>query len=98
VRQSLGAKKTAAADYFLTTLFPSNQLEILDYNRVIKTLNGLSEATFLQLLQQDFIVEEKLQLTNLHNHIHSVYISIRNGISLLPGKALMAMIPLACWM
>jgi uncharacterized protein (DUF1015 family) len=34
-------------------------LEILDYNRVIKTLNGLSEATFLQLLQQDFIVEEK---------------------------------------
>lgn len=58
VRQSLGDKKTAAANYFLTTLFPSNQLEILDYNRVIKTLNGLSEETFLQLLQQDFVVEE----------------------------------------
>lgn len=58
VRQSLGDKKTAASDYFLTTLFPSNQLEILDYNRVVKTLNGVSEEAFLQLLQQDFIVEE----------------------------------------
>ncbi len=59
VRQSLGNKKKEAADYFLTTLFPASQLQILDYNRVIKTLNGLSVDELLQLLQQDFIVEKK---------------------------------------
>ena len=58
VRQALN-NKSEAADYFLTTLFPSNQLHILDYNRVIKTLNGLSEQDFLNALQQDFIVEEQ---------------------------------------
>ena len=43
--------------YFLTTIFPANQLAILDYNRVAKDLNGLSEETFLQKLNDDFIVE-----------------------------------------
>jgi uncharacterized protein (DUF1015 family) len=59
VRQSLGDKKAEAADYFLTTLFPSDQLQIQDYNRVIKTLNGLSEAGFLNVLQNDFTIEEQ---------------------------------------
>ena len=43
--------------YFLTTIFPANQLAILDYNRVAKDLNGLSEETFLLKLNDDFIVE-----------------------------------------
>lgn len=38
--------------YFLTTLFPANQLKILDYNRVVKDLNGLSAAEFLNRLQE----------------------------------------------
>ena len=59
VRQALGNKKTPASDYFLTTLFPSNQLQILDYNRVIKTLNGLKQEEFLQALQNDFEVESQ---------------------------------------
>lgn len=54
VRASLGKKATEAADYFLTTLFPSEQLYIMDYNRVVKDLNGLTPDTFLQQLQQDF--------------------------------------------
>ncbi|MBS1747913.1 MAG: DUF1015 domain-containing protein [Bacteroidetes bacterium] len=58
VRSELAEKKDAA-DYFLTTLFPASQLEILDYNRVIKTLNDLSHAEFLNLLEQDFIVEKQ---------------------------------------
>ncbi len=58
VRQSL-TNKTQSADFFLTTLFPANQLQILDYNRVIKTLNGLTKADFLNALQQDFIIEEQ---------------------------------------
>jgi len=59
VRQSLHTKKTLDADYFLTTLFPSNQLQIMDYNRVIKTLNGLNAEDLIRLLQNDFEVEEK---------------------------------------
>ncbi len=59
VRQSLGNKKTESADYFLTTLFPANQLQIMDYNRVVKTLNGLSEEDFLNALKNDFIIEEQ---------------------------------------
>lgn len=58
VRKSLGDKRTPASDYFLTTLFPSSQLEIMDYNRVVKTLNGLSKEAFLQKLETDFVVEE----------------------------------------
>ncbi len=57
VRQSLGNKKTEGADYFLTTLFPASQLQIMDYNRVVKTLNGLSEEDFLNALKNDFTVE-----------------------------------------
>jgi len=46
------------ARYFLTTIFPANQLAILDYNRVVKDLNGLSTEIFLQQLEQEFLVEK----------------------------------------
>lgn len=46
------------AKYFLTTIFPANQLAILDYNRVVKDLNGLSDDEFLQTLNGDFTVEK----------------------------------------
>lgn len=46
------------AQYFLTTIFPANQLAILDYNRVAKDLNGLSEEEFLQKLEENFIVDK----------------------------------------
>lgn len=56
VRQSLGEKATPEADYFLTTLFPSSQLYIMDYNRVVKDLNGLTTESLLQQLEKDFTV------------------------------------------
>jgi len=59
VRKALGGNVSAAANYFLTTLFPASQLQIMDYNRVVKTLNGLSVTDFLAAIAQDFIVEEK---------------------------------------
>lgn len=46
------------AKYFLTTIFPANQLAILDYNRVAKDLNGLSDDEFLQKLAEEFTVEK----------------------------------------
>ncbi len=45
-----------AAAYFLTTLFPENELAILDYNRVVKDLNGLTPEQLLQNLETDFTV------------------------------------------
>ena len=49
---------SADAKYFLTTIFPANQLAILDYNRVVKDLNGLTEEEFLQKLNEQFTVEK----------------------------------------
>lgn len=54
VRKALGEKATPAASWFLTTLFPSSQLKIMDYNRVVKDLNGLTAETLLEKLNEDF--------------------------------------------
>jgi uncharacterized protein (DUF1015 family) len=57
VSQQLGDSE--AAKYFLTTIFPANQLAILDYNRVVKDLNGLTESALLEQLQSDFEIERR---------------------------------------
>lgn len=44
------------AGYFLSTLFPASELKIYDYNRVIKDLNGLTEAGLLEKLRKDFSI------------------------------------------
>lgn len=46
------------AKYFLTTIFPASELAILDYNRVIKDLNGLSNGDFISALQEEFTIAE----------------------------------------
>ena len=49
----------AEYNYFLSVLFPQSELEILDYNRVIRDLNGLTEEEFLEKLQENFEITEK---------------------------------------
>lgn len=46
-------------NFFLAVAFPESQLTIIDYNRVVRDLNGLTPAEFLQALSDDFIVSEK---------------------------------------
>lgn len=46
-------------NYFMAVCFPANQLTIIDYNRVVKDLNGLTNAQFLNALEKNFFVEEK---------------------------------------
>jgi len=58
VRKVLGHAAAEGADYFLTTLFPSDQLHIMDYNRVIKDLNGLTEEEFIEKIKTNFSVEK----------------------------------------
>ena len=45
-------------NFFMTVIFPDNQLKIIDYNRVVKDLNGLSKEDFLKALTKAFVVEE----------------------------------------
>lgn len=46
-------------NYFLAVHFPDNQLTIIDYNRVVKDLNGLSHEEFIARLSEIFTIEEK---------------------------------------
>lgn len=48
---------TEEFNYFLSVLFPDEQLMIMDYNRVVKDLNGLSESAFLEKVSEIFEVE-----------------------------------------
>lgn len=43
---------------FLSVIFPSNQLKIMDYNRIIKDLNGMTEEEFLKKIGESFEIEE----------------------------------------
>ncbi|MDQ6889845.1 MAG: DUF1015 family protein [Bacteroidota bacterium] len=49
---------TEESGYFLTTLFPADQVHILDYNRVVTDLNDLSKEEFLEKLNRNFSVEK----------------------------------------
>ncbi len=46
-------------NYFLAVCFPDNQLTVIDYNRVVKDLNGLTEQEFLAKLAENFDIEDK---------------------------------------
>lgn len=45
-------------NYFMAVCFPESHLRILDYNRVVKDLNGLGEEEFLKALEKDFVVRK----------------------------------------
>lgn len=63
VGQALMAKNPAHRGdeeycYFLAVTFPASQLKIIDYNRVVKDLNGMSPAQFVEALGESFVVEK----------------------------------------
>lgn len=76
----VGAEKAAANpnhtgdeeyNYFMAVAFPASHLNIIDYNRVVKDLNGLTPEQFIKRLEENFIVEDKgteiYQPNALHN-------------------------------
>ncbi|MCQ2348184.1 MAG: DUF1015 domain-containing protein [Paludibacteraceae bacterium] len=76
-------------NYFLAVCFPDNQLNIIDYNRVVRDLNGLSDADFLAALAENFTVECKgtdiYKPDQLHNF--SLYLSGQwYSLSAKPGR------------
>ena len=58
-------------NYFMAVAFPASHLRVIDYNRVVRDLNGMTPAEFLTRLDENFIVEEKgadtYHPTGLHN-------------------------------
>lgn len=67
-------------NYFMAVCFPDNQLTIIDYNRVVTDLNGLTPDEFLKKLEKNFVVEptgtEIQRPKNLHNF--SLYVDGRS--------------------
>lgn len=66
-------------NFFMAVCFPESQLKIIDYNRVVKDLAGLSDEEFLKALEEDFVVEDRgveiYRPCALHNF--SLYLSGR---------------------
>lgn len=64
-------------NYFMAVCFPANQLTIIDYNRVVKDLNGLSDEAFLDRLSKHFTVEKKGPEISKPTRLHefSLYLS-----------------------
>ena len=63
-------------NFFMTVIFPDNQLKVIDYNRVLKDLNGLSKADFIAALGKTYVVED--MGTEIYKpaklHEHSMYL------------------------
>lgn len=78
VRVALDSDATADAGYFLTTLFPADQLSIWDYNRVIKTFNDNDENSFLKKLEEDFIITDKGTVAHKPAALHEFGLYINN--------------------
>lgn len=61
-------------NYFLSISYPDNELEVLDYNRTVKDLNGLSEVEFLDRVKESFIVTESdNKVKPLKKHTFGMY-------------------------
>lgn len=62
-------------NYFMSVIFPDNQLRILDYNRLVSDLNGLSEDDFLAKIQDAFEVSQTVQRKPTHANEFTMYLS-----------------------
>ena len=58
-KQNPNHKGDEEYNYFMAVCFQASQLTLLDYNRVVTDLNGLTEQEFLTRLEKDFVVEDK---------------------------------------
>jgi uncharacterized protein (DUF1015 family) len=64
-----------AAKYFLTTIFPASELAIMDYNRVVKDLDGHDTDDFISALQEDFMITHSPEpVKPAHQHEFGMYL------------------------
>ncbi|NLI89014.1 MAG: DUF1015 domain-containing protein [Epulopiscium sp.] len=55
-------RKTPASGYFLSVSFDEDELHIMDYNRIVRDLNGLSDKEFMELISKDFHINEEKEI------------------------------------
>ncbi len=58
-------------NYFLAVCFPASHLHVIDYNRLVRDLNGLSESEFMARLADNFVVENKGTDVYKPQHLHN---------------------------
>jgi uncharacterized protein (DUF1015 family) len=82
-KQNPNHKGTEEYNYFMAVCFQASQLTILDYNRVVKDLNGMTTDEFLDALSKNFVVEKKGEAEYKPQELHefSLYID-KNWYSL----------------
>jgi len=73
-------------NYFLAVHFPSNQLTIIDYNRVIKDLNNLNKEDFFRKLEKVFVIEDKGTEIYKPDRLHNFSMYIENEWYSLTAK------------
>ncbi len=61
-------------NFFLSVIFPAKQMYIMDYNRVIKDLNGMSESEFIEKMKADFDIEKTGVKKPTKKHEFGMYI------------------------
>mgnify|MGYP000151779909 FL=1 len=78
---------TEEYNYFMAVCFQASQLTILDYNRVVKDLNGLTSEQFLDALKKNFDVEEKGAGIYKPDHLHNFSLYLDGKWYSLTAKA-----------
>jgi len=65
-----------AYNFFMAVHFPDNQLQIIDYNRVVKDLNGLSTSEFLEKIKENFVINSESEAVIKPSKLHdfSIYV------------------------
>ena len=78
---------TEEYNYFMAVCFPDNQLNIIDYNRVVKDLNGLTDGEFLEKLSKNFDIEPKGKEIYKPNKLHNFALYLSGEWYSLTAKA-----------
>ena len=77
---------TEEYNYFMAVAFQASQLTVLDYNRVVKDLNGLSSGEFLARLAENFTIEDKGEEEYRPDHPHQFSLYLDNHWYALDAK------------
>lgn len=85
-KQNPDHKGTEEYNYFMAVCFQASQLTILDYNRVVKDLNGLSSEEFLKALSKNFDVVEKGADIYKPDYLHNFSLYLDNKWYSLTAK------------
>ncbi|MDR3340564.1 MAG: DUF1015 domain-containing protein [Candidatus Symbiothrix sp.] len=87
-KAALNSKHTGKEEYnyFMAVCFPANQLKIMDYNRVVKDLNGLTTGQFLEKLSENFVVVDHGEAIYQPGHLHNFALYLHNHWYSLEAK------------